>query len=134
MGQDTVMTDTVMTLSRKIAASRASRLAIVAALERAIGPRDLAGRRVVVSAGPTVEDLDPAAMAELQAVWGQYKDGETRQVADMASHLDAPDVRAIVANAGNANACTTDNSFCTSTPAPRFNGVAPHAPCARARV
>ena len=29
-------------------------------------------------------DLDPPAMAELRAVWGQYKDGETRQVADMA--------------------------------------------------
>lgn len=32
---------------------------IVAAVERAIGPLDLAGRRVVVTAGPTVEDLDP---------------------------------------------------------------------------
>ncbi len=30
------------------------------------------------------EDLDPAAMVELHAVWGQYKDGETKQVADMA--------------------------------------------------
>lgn len=30
------------------------------------------------------EDLDPVAMAELHAVWGDYKDGETRQVADMA--------------------------------------------------
>lgn len=29
-------------------------------------------------------DLDPRSMAELSAVWGQYKDGETRQVADMA--------------------------------------------------
>ncbi|NMG66059.1 phytanoyl-CoA dioxygenase family protein [Azoarcus indigens] len=29
-------------------------------------------------------DLDPAAMAQLRGAWGQYKDGETRQVADMA--------------------------------------------------
>ncbi len=30
------------------------------------------------------KDLDPVAMAELRAVWGQYKDGDTKQVADMA--------------------------------------------------
>lgn len=30
------------------------------------------------------KDLDPVAMAELRGVWGQYKDGETKQVADMA--------------------------------------------------
>lgn len=33
--------------------------AIVAAAVRALTPRDLAGRRVVISAGPTVEDVDP---------------------------------------------------------------------------
>jgi phosphopantothenoylcysteine decarboxylase / phosphopantothenate---cysteine ligase len=32
---------------------------IVAAIAAAVGKRDLAGRHVVVSAGPTVEDLDP---------------------------------------------------------------------------
>lgn len=30
-------------------------------------------------------DLDPRAMAQLSATWGKYKDGETRQVADMES-------------------------------------------------
>ncbi len=29
-------------------------------------------------------DLDPASMAQLSAAWGEYKDGEVRQAADMA--------------------------------------------------
>ena len=29
-------------------------------------------------------DLDPASMLQLTAAWGQYKDGETKQAADMA--------------------------------------------------
>jgi hypothetical protein len=29
-------------------------------------------------------DLDPRSMAQLSAAWGEYKDGETRQAADMA--------------------------------------------------
>ena len=29
------------------------------------------------------EDLDPDSMAQLSATWGRYKDGETKQVADM---------------------------------------------------
>ncbi|MGZ3422906.1 MAG: bifunctional phosphopantothenoylcysteine decarboxylase/phosphopantothenate--cysteine ligase CoaBC [Polyangiales bacterium] len=33
--------------------------AIVEAVAHALGPRDLAGKHVVVTAGPTVEDLDP---------------------------------------------------------------------------
>jgi phosphopantothenoylcysteine decarboxylase/phosphopantothenate--cysteine ligase len=33
--------------------------AVVEAIVRTLGPRDLAGVRVVVSAGPTIEDLDP---------------------------------------------------------------------------
>ncbi len=32
---------------------------IVAALGAAVGPRDLAGKRIVVTAGPTLEDIDP---------------------------------------------------------------------------
>ena len=28
-------------------------------------------------------DLDPLAMAQLQASWGAYKDGEVKQAADM---------------------------------------------------
>lgn len=32
---------------------------VVAALEAALGPKDLAGRRVLVTAGPTLEDVDP---------------------------------------------------------------------------
>jgi Phytanoyl-CoA dioxygenase (PhyH) len=31
------------------------------------------------------EDLDPRAMAQLSATWGKYKDGETRQAADMTA-------------------------------------------------
>ncbi len=30
-------------------------------------------------------DLDPQSMAQLAATWGKYKDGETRQAADMAA-------------------------------------------------
>jgi hypothetical protein len=30
-------------------------------------------------------DLDPQSMAQLSATWGKYKDGETRQAADMAA-------------------------------------------------
>jgi phosphopantothenoylcysteine decarboxylase/phosphopantothenate--cysteine ligase len=33
--------------------------AIVAAIERAVGPRDLDGKRIVVTAGPTHESIDP---------------------------------------------------------------------------
>lgn len=33
--------------------------AVVAALEAALAPKDLAGRHVLVTAGPTLEDLDP---------------------------------------------------------------------------
>ena len=29
-------------------------------------------------------DLDPLSMAQLSAAWGEYKDGEVRQAADMA--------------------------------------------------
>ena len=31
------------------------------------------------------EDLDPRSMAQLAATWGKYKDGETRQAADMTA-------------------------------------------------
>ena len=31
------------------------------------------------------EDLDPRSMAQLAATWGKYKDGETRQAADMSA-------------------------------------------------
>ena len=30
-------------------------------------------------------DLDPQSMAQLSATWGKYKDGETRQAADMST-------------------------------------------------